>query len=188
MGDLAGGWESSHVTPGLLSQFLPWKVSPGQLTQGSHTRTPAGSVRVLGHRRGQTCQRARVCADGGARPVASEHSAGLGQAAAEKQATRPLQDSATVRETFPELRGEAGRGPALSFAGTWPVTQAQTLHVRPQRSGSRGHRSPEPTFSKRRWTGSDKRHEQACRSDTAGDRTNQSSRGGRENRGPRTPP
>lgn len=29
LGDLAGGWESSHVTPGLLSQFPPWKVSQG---------------------------------------------------------------------------------------------------------------------------------------------------------------
>lgn len=78
LGDLAGGWESSHVTPGLLSQFPPWKVSPGRLTRGSHTRTPAGSTRVLGHCRGQTRQRACVCADGGARAVASKHSAGLG--------------------------------------------------------------------------------------------------------------
>lgn len=78
LGDLAGGWESSHVTPGLLSQFRPWKVSPGRLTRGSHTRMPAGSTRVLGHRRGQTRQQACACADGGARAMATEHSAGLG--------------------------------------------------------------------------------------------------------------
>lgn len=79
LGDLAGSWESSHVTPRLLSQFPPWNVSPGRLTWGSHTRMPTGSARVLGHRRGQTCQRARVCADSGARPTDSEHSGGWGK-------------------------------------------------------------------------------------------------------------